>query len=187
MRTHSFPYDRELSIFSDANDRSVLVNVYQKHRFKKDALVGTLTDTIGGVLGKLKDGGKRIFCITWPTDTNSPIKVLEDALDPPDGSDLLGITIKLVLAAEQRGDVNADERQAINAVTRATAVNPLTSTPPAVGLLSSAVDTGTNVVTEVQTFETTWGVLLHRMELFNKIVDGIAQVFGVQCLDSLTI
>ena len=51
----------------------------------------------------------------------------------------------------------------------------------------AGVDTGTDVVTETQTLETTWGVLLQRMELFNKIVDGIAQVFGARWLGSLTV
>ena len=194
MGTYTFPYARELNIdiVSDADDRSVLlVNVYQKHHFKKDALVGRLTDTIGVVLGKLKDGGTRILCMRCSTDASSGITVLEDTLlvgkNTTDRSDLSGITIKFALAAEPRGGANADERQATDAVTRATGVNPLSSTPAAVGLLSSAVDTGTNVVTELQTFETTWGVLLQRMELFNKVVDGIAQVFGVQYLDSLTV
>ena len=192
MGTRYFPYARELNIVSDADDHSVLiVNVYQKRRVKKDALVGRLADTIGGVLGKSKNGGMKILCITCSTDANSAIKVLEDTLhvgkDTPDGSDLSGMTIKFALTAEPRGDVNADERQATDAVTRVTTVNPLNSTPAAVGLLSSAVDTGTNVVTELQTFETTWGVLLQKMELFNKIVDGIAQVFGTHRLASLTV
>ena len=129
--------------------------------------------------------------MTCSTDASSAIKVLEDTLlvgkNTPDRSDLSGITIKFALAAEPLGDANAAERQATDAVTRATGVNPLNSTPAAVVLLSSAVDTGTNVVTELQTFETTWGVLLQKMELFNKIVDGVAQVFGVRCLDSFTI
>ena len=128
--------------------------------------------------------------MTCSTDASSAIAVLEETLlvgKNTDRSDLSGITIKFALAAEPRGNTNADERQATDAVTRVTGVNPLSSTPAAVGLLSSAVDTGTNVVTELQTFETTWSVLLQRMELFSKIVDGIAQVFGVQCLDSLTV
>ena len=188
MGTRSFPYAGELNIVSDANDHStLLVNVYRKRSFKRNALLGRLTDTIGGVLGKLKDGGTKILCITCSTDPNSSIKVLEDALRSPNGSKLSGITIKFALTAEPRGDGNADECRAPDTVTRATAVDPLSSTPAAVGLLSSAIDTGTNVITEVQTFETTWGVLLQRMELFNKIVDGFAQVFDVQCLDSLTI
>jgi hypothetical protein len=67
----SFPYARGLNvnIVSDVDDRSpLLVNVYQKHHFKKDALVGRLTDTIGGVLGKLTDGGTQKLCITSSTD-----------------------------------------------------------------------------------------------------------------------
>jgi hypothetical protein len=151
------------TFYFDADDRSVLlVNVYQTHRVRKDVLVGRLADTIGGVWGKSKDGG------------------LEDTLHTPDGSDLSGITIKFALAAEPREDVSADERQATDAATRATAVNPPSSTPAAIGLLSSAVDTGTNVATEVQTFETAWSVLLQRMELFNRI-DSPVYVTGLVC------
>jgi len=62
----SFLYSRELIIVSDGDDLSVfLVNVYQKHRIGKDKLVGSLTDTIGGVLVKLKNGGTKIFCMTF--------------------------------------------------------------------------------------------------------------------------
>ena len=187
--THSFPYPRELNFVSDADDCSdLVVIVYQKHRFEKGEPVGRLIDTIGGVLGKSKDGGTNILCIIWSTDTNSAIKVLEDTLHTPDGSDLSGVTIKFTLAAEPRGDVDEDKRQATDAVARATAtVIPLSSTPTAVGLLSSAVNAGTNIVTEVQTFETTWGILLQRLELFNKIVDGFAQVCGKQYSDSHTV
>ena len=104
--------------------------------------------------------------------------------DTSDKSGLPGLTITFALAAEPRADIDADERQATDAVVRATeAANPLSSTPAAIELLASAVDAGTNVVTEVQTFETTWGVLLQRMELFNRIVTDIAQVFRAQCLD----
>jgi len=118
------------------------------------------------------------------TDAISAIKVLEYTFrDTSDKSDLPGLTIKFALAAEPRADIDADERQAIDAVVRVTeAVNPLSSTP-ATELLTSAVDASTNVATEVQTFETTWGALLQRMELFNRIVTDIAQVFCAQCLD----
>ncbi|KAF8549978.1 hypothetical protein OG21DRAFT_1525465 [Imleria badia] len=78
-------------------------------------------------------------------------------------SDLSTITIKFALAAQRRSDANTDERQAADAVTAATrAANPL-STPIAVGILGSAVDTTTNVVTI-------------RMEFFNNIVTAVAQV-----------
>jgi len=119
------------------------------------------------------------------TDAISAIKVLEYAFgDTSDKSDLPGLAIEFALAAEQCADIHADERQATDAVVRATGtVNPLSSTPAAIELLTSAVGAGTNVVPEVQTFETTWGVLLQRMELFNRIVTDIAQVFRAQCLD----
>ena len=120
------------------------------------------------------------------TDAISAIKVLEYTFH--DLSDLPGITIKFAMAAEPRADIDADERQATDAVVRATeAVSPLSSTPAAIGFLNSAVDASTNVVTEVQTFGTTWGVLLQRMELFNRIVTDIAQVFHAQCLDHLPV
>jgi len=178
-------YAKKLNIISDGNDRSVLlVKVYRQHRIGKGELVGSLTDTIGGILTKLKDGGTRVLCMTWSTDANSAVKVFEDDLrkNTSDGSDLSGITIKFAFATELRADVNADGRQATDAVIRATeVVNPLNSTPAAVVLMGSVVDTSTQVSTEVLTFETTWDVLLQRMELFNKIVAGIAQVFEAQC------
>ena len=55
----------------------------------------------------------------------------------------------------------------------------LGSTQAIAGLLASSVDVGTTIVTEVQTFETTWGVLLLRLELFNKIVTDTAAVTDV--------
>jgi len=118
------------------------------------------------------------------TDAISAIKVLEYTFrDTSDKSDLPGLTIKFAMAAEPHADIGAGERQATDAVVRVIeAVNPLSSTP-VIEFLTSAVDASTNVVTEVQTFETTWGVLLQRMELFNKIVTDIAQVFRARCLD----
>ncbi|KAF8548063.1 hypothetical protein OG21DRAFT_1607113 [Imleria badia] len=159
----------EAPLCFDGDDRSVLlVQVYQKHHVGRNELVGRLSDTIGEILGKLKNG------------------VLEATLDKdtPDESDRLRIAIKFALAAEElRGDVNADERQATDAVTRATeTVSALGSTPAVVDRLNSAVDTGNKVANEVQAFQT----LLKRMELFNTIVTDIAQVFGtVSSLHSL--
>ena len=40
-----------------------VVKVFQKHHVEQDKVVATLTDTTGGVLGKLKDGGTRLKCI----------------------------------------------------------------------------------------------------------------------------
>ena len=85
--------------------------------------------------------------------------------DPPERS---GITIK-----QARGDVDANELQVTEAVTQATA-------PQIVGNVLSAIGTGTQVITELQTFESTWNVLLKMMDLFNKIVAGIAEVSGIQ-------
>ena len=123
--------------------------------------------------------------MTWPTDASSGVKVLEDALskDTSDGSDLSEITIKFSLDAEPRGDLDANGRQATDAVIVAIgAVDPLCSNSAAVTLMSSVVDASTKVSTEVQTFKTTWDVLLQRMERFNKIVVGIVQVFDAQRL-----
>ena len=40
-----------------------VVEVYQKLYAGKDEVVGTLTDTVGGVLGRLKDGGTKLKCL----------------------------------------------------------------------------------------------------------------------------
>ena len=71
--------------------------------------------------------------------------------DPPERS---GITIK-----QARGDVDANELQVTDAVTQATP-------PQIVGNVVSVIGTGTQVATELQTFENTWNVPLKRMGLF---------------------
>ena len=117
--------------------------------------------------------------------------VFEDTLrkDTSDESDLSGITIKFAFAAEPHGPGSAEERQAADAITRATgAVDPLSSTPVAVGLIGSAVDTGAQVLNvvakgqKVHTMDTTWGVLLQRLERFNEVVTRLAEVFGFPSL-----
>ena len=40
-----------------------VVKVYQKLHVGKDKVVATLTDTIGGVLGRLKDRGTKLKCL----------------------------------------------------------------------------------------------------------------------------
>ena len=91
------------------------------------------------------------------------------------------ITIEFALTAEPRGDVDANKLQATDAVNKATeTVSALRPTPQIVGQVNSAIGTGTQVATELQTFENTWNVLLKRMDLFNKIVAGIAEVSGIQ-------
>ena len=113
--------------------------------------------------------------------------VFEDTLrkDTSDKSDLSGITIKFAFAAEPHGQGSAEERQAADAVTGATgALDPLSSTPVAVGLVGSAVDTGTKVLNvvakaqKVHTMETTWEVLLRRLERLDEVVTRLTEVFG---------
>ena len=114
-----------------------------------------------------------------------PITVLEVSLgggtsDPPERS---GITIKFTLAVEARGDVNANELQATDAVNRATeAISALSPTPQIVGQVDSAMGTGTKVATELQTVENAWDVLLNRTDLFDQIMGGVAEVSGIQRL-----
>lgn len=88
-----------------------------------------------------------------------------------------GFTIKFALTVGTRGNIGADELQATDAAKQASEmVSALSPTPQVVGLADPVINTAINVVTELQTFENTWGVLLQRMMLFNKIVGGIAAV-----------
>jgi hypothetical protein len=93
-------------------------------------------------------------------------------------SALSRITIKFVVAADAPGDTaNADRSQAVDAVAQAMETVNALSTPATVGIVSSAVDAEPNVVSAVQTIDSVWGGLLERIELFHKIVAGIAEVF----------
>lgn len=90
-------------------------------------------------------------------------------------------TIKFALSAETRGNADADKLQAADAVHKAAGiVGELGPAPQLVGLADSAINTGTNVVAKLQTFENTWGPLLQRIALFNKIVAGVATVLDVE-------
>lgn len=123
-------------------------------------------------------------------DKLSTTAVFEELLpkDMSDESDLSRIAIKFALAAKPREGVNADGFQVTDALSRATeGVNALSSTPRVVGLMGSGVDTGTNVGTNVQTFDNTWSVLLDRMKLFDQIVTNITQVLGIWLADSFLI
>ncbi|KAG9312695.1 hypothetical protein JVU11DRAFT_7113 [Chiua virens] len=64
------------------------------------------------------------------------------------------------MAANSLGGLDADERQVADVV----------------GTTTQAVDTVAQAASNVQTFRTTWDVLLQRTELFNKIVAGIAEI-----------
>ena len=87
-----------------------------------------------------------------------PIKVLEVPLGggtsgPPERS---GITIKFALAVEERGDFDANDLQATDAVNRATeAISAFSPTPHMVGQADSAIGTGTPVAIKLQAFENT--------------------------------
>ena len=115
-------------------------------------------------------------------------QVFEENLDKDtsDGSDLSGLTIKFVLATDSGESASVAQLQATDVVTQATeGMGASGPTSPTVGLITSAVDMTTHVVTEAQPFANTWNVLLERMELLNKIVAGIAQVYDNAGLDSL--
>ncbi|KAG9309439.1 hypothetical protein JVU11DRAFT_10408 [Chiua virens] len=165
------------TFYFDGDDRSVvLVVIYQKHRVGSDKLVGSFSDTIGGVLGPLKDS------------------VIERTLSShaSGNSGLSGMTIKFALAAELRDGVNAGKLQATHAVTMATdTVATIGSMPGAVDCFTSVTEPSATVVNEAQTFGTTWDILLQRMTLFNTIMVKITEsdfhsgspvrVYGMVC------
>ena len=185
MSTHPSVGDKEPNVVSDGDDRSVLlVQVHQKHHFGKNELVGSFSDTIGGILGRLKDGGTIALKLACSADAIAMVKVLEAiiGLDLSDEPDLSGCTIKFALAAEPRAGVNSGELQAVSAVALATEMATALRVPAVVEPLSSAVGAAINVVIELQTFETTWDVLLRKVELFNNIVADVAQVVRLHYL-----
>ena len=67
MGTYVLRYTVELTLVSDGDDRTAfLATVYKKSHipFKEDELVGSLTDTIGSISEKSKNGGTKIPCTT---------------------------------------------------------------------------------------------------------------------------
>ncbi|KAG9311660.1 hypothetical protein JVU11DRAFT_7895 [Chiua virens] len=150
------------TLYFDGDDRSdFVITVYQKHRIRNDQLVGSLRDTIVGVLGQLKDG---VIKRTLGAIASS-------------GSDLSGPTIKFALAVKLSERSNANELQARDALATAIKmVTPLSSMPGAVDLVTSMVQSGPAVMTQLQSFETTWDVLLKRLKLFDTIVTKIAEI-----------
>ena len=112
--------------------------------------------------------------------------MLEESLDKDtsDGTDLSGITIKFVLAADLGESASVVELQATNVITQVTeAVGAFVPMLQTVGFTTSAVNMTTHVMTEVQTFVHMWNILLARMELLNKIIADIAQVSDIPSLD----
>ena len=122
------------------------------------------------------------YSVECSTDAIAATPVFEENLggNTSDRSGLSGMTLKFTLTAESPDRGNANELQAADAVVQATeGVNAVGPIPRPVNLMGPAVDAAGNVVPEVQTFDNTWGVLLDRMELFNRIVTDIAQVLGI--------
>ena len=185
-------YNIELTLVSDGDDRtSFLVSVHKKSHvpLEQDEVVGCLTNIIGGIFAKSNNDGTKILCMKMKCHVllmrSLPITVLEVPLGggTPDPSEHSGITIKFMLAVKAHGDVNANELQVTDAVNRATeAISALSPTPQIVGQVDSAIGTGTKVATELQTFENAWDVLLNRMDLFDQIMAGVAEVSSIQRL-----
>ena len=83
MSTRPLVGDKKPNVVSDGDDRSVLlVQVHRKHRFGKNELVGSFSDTIGGILGRLKDGGTTALQLACSADTIAMVKVLEAIIGP---------------------------------------------------------------------------------------------------------
>ena len=69
MGINALIYNIKLTLVSDGDDRTAfLATVYKKYDIRvpfkeNEIIVGSLTDTIGGILAKSNDGGTRILCI----------------------------------------------------------------------------------------------------------------------------
>ncbi|KAG8214191.1 hypothetical protein J3R82DRAFT_10981 [Butyriboletus roseoflavus] len=152
------------SFFFDGDDASVLVmELYQKRRIRKDKLVGSLKDTIGAILERVRG---RVL--------DEPLgNAISGHLDPS------GIAIKFSLTAEPHGGTSNDERHADD-VSR---TNEMT-TPQIIGTSSGAVDPSTDALTEVLAMGKTWGELLQRIECFNEIAVGIPEIHPYASLAS---
>ena len=70
-------YNFELTLVSHGDDRTVfLATVYKTYDvsvpFKpSEVVVGSLTDTIGGILAKSNNGGTKLLCMTMPCFTDA--------------------------------------------------------------------------------------------------------------------
>ncbi|KAG9315321.1 hypothetical protein JVU11DRAFT_4461 [Chiua virens] len=150
----------------DGNDKDDFrVEVYQRHRFprKRDELVVSLTSTFEDVVTKVNNN------------------VFEESLrkDPSmsDDSSEAKFTLKFTFITAPHQGHDTQKRQADcdigKAIQAAGAMHPtLTVVDPA----TSAVDEVPQLMGSVQTFETTWNVLLQRIELLSKISASIAQI-----------
>ena len=74
MGTRELPYTIELTLVSDGDDRTdFLATIYEKNHipFKQDDVVGSLKDTIGGILEKSNNGGTKPLRMTMSCFTDA--------------------------------------------------------------------------------------------------------------------
>ncbi|KIJ58803.1 hypothetical protein HYDPIDRAFT_33816 [Hydnomerulius pinastri MD-312] len=154
------------TLFFYGEDTSILeIELYQKHSCLPDEYVGGFKGTVGALVERMADG------------------VIEEVLNKAIAGGRVaptGITIKFGFSVERPvGTAGIKDLRAEDAQARANAaVQALGSTPEAVGLVTGAVDAIGNVAVEARIFETTWGVLLDRIQLLTEIVDGIAEAYS---------
>lgn len=123
MGIHSLVGDEGLNIVSNGDDHSVLlVHVHQKHCFGKTESIGCFSDTIGGMLGRLKDGGVMVLELTHSADMIAMVKVLKAtiSLNSSNEPDLSGNMAMFTLDTEPCMEVDSYEHQAIGAITMVT-------------------------------------------------------------------
>ena len=116
MGIHPLVGNEELNIVSNGDDHSVLLlHVHQKHCFGKKESIGYFSDTIGGMLGRLKDGGVMVLKLTHSTDMIAMVKVLKATIsaNPSNERDLLGSMAMFTLDTEPCMEVDSYEHQAI--------------------------------------------------------------------------
>ena len=108
------------------------------------------------------------YSMECSTDAIAAIKVFEENLggNTSGQSSLMGTILKFTLTAESPMGGNANKLQAANVVAETTkGVSTVSPISRFVDLTISVVDTTTNVITKVQTFNNTWSILLERIEL----------------------
>lgn len=127
--------DKGLNVVNDGDDHSVLlIQVHKKHQFGKNELVGCSSGIIGGMLGRLKDGGTVMLELTCFADMIAMVKMLKAtiSLDPSDGPDLSENIILFALATKPPTEVDSDEHQALGTVTMVTKMVAALHTPAVV-------------------------------------------------------
>ena len=77
MGIYATLYNFELTLVSDGDDRTVfLATVYKKYDFPvpfkpSEVVVGSLRDTIGGILAKSNNGGTKKLCMEMSCFTDA--------------------------------------------------------------------------------------------------------------------